>query len=69
MQMLKGALVAALFVVARDVYGLLEVATSSSLDSIWSPITGNVLALALFGLLTEVSSLSKSTNSNDLSNF
>lgn len=56
-QMLAGALVAAPFVIARNVYGLLEVATESSYNSIWSPISGNVLAVGLLGLLTEVGSL------------
>ncbi|KAJ5413873.1 hypothetical protein N7509_000500 [Penicillium cosmopolitanum] len=51
--MLAGALVAAPFVIARNVYGLLEVATESSYNSIWSPISGNVLAVGLLGLLTE----------------
>lgn len=55
-QMLASALIAAPFVIARNVYGLLEVATESSYNSIWSPITGNVLAVALLGLLTEVGS-------------
>lgn len=55
--MLAGALVAAPFVIARNVYGLLEVATESSYNSIWSPISGNVLAVGLLGLLTEVGSL------------
>ncbi|KAH1380628.1 hypothetical protein KXW22_004179 [Aspergillus fumigatus] len=59
-----GALVAAPFLLIRSVYGLLYYGTNyytldsngqyTAHQSLWNPITGNHVAFALMGLLSEV---------------
>ena len=59
-----GALIAAPFLLLRNAYGLLYYSTNFYIlssdgqytyyESVWNPITGNLAAFALMGLLPEV---------------
>ena len=52
MQVLRGTLIAAPFIILRCVYGILEV-VSGYTSSVWSPIFGSIPAFVLMALVSE----------------
>lgn len=50
---LQGALLAAPFLIVRNIYGILEIGNQSNLKSIWDPVYGSAVAFALMALLVE----------------
>ena len=52
-QIIKGTLLAAPFIVIRNIYGHLEVSFENNLESVWSPVFGNAVAFALMALWME----------------
>ena len=52
-KVLRGALLASLFIMVRTVYGILEVVTGATYNAKWNRVYGNPVIFAFMGLVME----------------